>query len=44
MVKNTNKSHRLLLIVYYFEDPHSFVGKLSSVTVFLLISSLALFN
>jgi len=34
-----NNSHRLLFIVYYFEDPHSFVDKLSSVTFFLLISS-----
>ena len=37
-----NNSHRLLFIVYYFEDPHSFVDKLSSVTFFLLISSRAL--
>ncbi len=38
-----NNSHRLLFIVYYFEYPHSFVDKLSSVTFFLLISSRAFF-
>lgn len=27
-----NNSHRLLFIVYYFEDPHSFVGKMQQQT------------